>query len=126
LTGSGTILADAPLLTVRRIPDHPHRRRLLLIMDRRGRTPPRYLAEAAARGLDAMVFTDLAAAIWSAGRAGALKVLVEAGPRVTQAILESDLWDEWVLIRQGATKADPDSVRITGRAGQLSPAPIAP
>jgi diaminohydroxyphosphoribosylaminopyrimidine deaminase / 5-amino-6-(5-phosphoribosylamino)uracil reductase len=121
LTGSGTIIADAPLLTVRRVPDHPHRRRLLLIMDRRGRTPASYLAAAAGRGLDAVVFADLAAAMRAAGRAGALKLLVEAGPQITQAVLDSDLWDEWVLIRQGAVQADPDMVTITYRDDHVLP-----
>jgi diaminohydroxyphosphoribosylaminopyrimidine deaminase / 5-amino-6-(5-phosphoribosylamino)uracil reductase len=123
LTGSGTIIADAPLLTVRRVPDHPLRRRLLLIVDRRGRTPASYLAAAAGRGLDAVLFTDLAAAVRAAGRAGALKLLVEAGPQITRAVLESDLWDEWVLIRQGAAQADADTVSITYRIDQASPDP---
>jgi diaminohydroxyphosphoribosylaminopyrimidine deaminase / 5-amino-6-(5-phosphoribosylamino)uracil reductase len=118
LTGSGTIVADAPLLTVRRVRDHPHRRRQLLIMDRRGRTPFSYIAASAARGLDAVLCTDLFAAIQAAGRAGALQLLVEAGPRITQAVLELNLWDEWVLISQGATPADADRIVVIYRDGR--------
>jgi len=115
LTGSGTILTDAPLMTVRRVPDHPHRLRHLLIMDRRGRTPAPYVAAAASRGLDVVLCTDLAAAIRTAGRFGALQLLVEAGPQITGAMLDSDLWDEWVLIRQGAAQGEPDRVVISDR-----------
>src|SRR4029079_2324066 len=34
ITGSGTILADDPLFTVRRVPDHPGKRRFLALLDR--------------------------------------------------------------------------------------------
>ena len=60
-------------------------------MDRRGLTPQSYVAASAARGLDAVLCTDLSVAIQAAGRASALQLLVEAGPRITHAVLESNL-----------------------------------
>jgi diaminohydroxyphosphoribosylaminopyrimidine deaminase/5-amino-6-(5-phosphoribosylamino)uracil reductase len=49
-------------------------------------------------------------------RAGALEVLVEAGPQLTASILESDLWDEHVLIRQGAAPHAEDEVLVRYRS----------
>ena len=56
MAGSGTILVDDPLFTVRYVPDHENKRRRLAIIDRRRRVPQNYLAEAAGRGLDATVY----------------------------------------------------------------------
>ncbi len=118
LTGSGTVLADDPRFDVRRVPDHPDRRRGLAILDRRGRVPGPYLAGAAGRGLDAFVAGDLAGALDMLGAAGALEVLVEAGPAVTDSVAEAGLWDEWVVIRKGGG-ADADRAEIRGRDGRV-------
>ncbi len=53
LTGSGTILADHPEFTVRRVPDHADRIRQLAILDRRGRVSADFLSAAASRNFDA-------------------------------------------------------------------------
>ncbi len=108
LTGAGTILADDPEFTVRRVPDHPDKRRLLAILDRRGRVPADYLAAAAQRGLRPLVFTDLDEALARLGAEGVHEVLVEAGPTLTAAVLAADLWDEHVVIAKG----DPDRITI--------------
>lgn len=114
LTGSGTVLADDPAFTVRRVPDFPERRRQLVIMDRRGRVPARYIEAARARGFDVRIATDLPQVLDWLGGAGCLQVLVEAGITLTAAILDQALWDEHVLIRQNADGAS-DTVTMRRR-----------
>lgn len=112
LTGSGTILADNPEFTVRRIPDHPGKSRILAILDRSGRVPSDYLTEATRRGLRPMLFADISEALARLGTEGVHEVLVEAGPRLTAAILATDLWDEHVAIRKLGTGV-PDHITIS-------------
>jgi diaminohydroxyphosphoribosylaminopyrimidine deaminase / 5-amino-6-(5-phosphoribosylamino)uracil reductase len=112
LTGSGTILADNPEFTVRRIPDHPGKSRILAILDRSGRVPSDYLTEATRRGLRPMLFADINEALARLGTEGVHEVLVEAGPRLTAAILATDLWDEHVAIRKLGTGV-PDHITIS-------------
>lgn len=102
LTGSGTILADQPEFTVRHLVDHPGKRRRLAVLDRRGRVSPSYIAGAAELGFDVSIEQDLETALDQLGREGMLEVLVEAGPRVTESVLDCDLWDEHVIIRKHA------------------------
>ena len=112
LTGSGTILADRPEFTVRHVPDHPGRSRILAILDRGGRVPADYLAEAAQRGLRPLLFADIDEALVRLGAEGVHEVLVEAGPTLTAAILSAGIWDEHVAIRKiGAGM--PDHVTIS-------------
>lgn len=116
LTGSGTILADVPEFTVRRLADFPGKRRHLVILDRRGRTPPAYVQAAEARGFLVSTETDIAAALTRLGQAGCMEVLVEAGPVLTQAILAGPLWDEHALIRQTSDPASPNIITIRHRS----------
>ena len=116
LTGSGTILADRPEFTVRRVPDHPGRTRQLAILDRRGRIPADLLA-AKYRSFDAFVADDLLWALQRLGEAGALEVLAEAGPAVTRTVLEAGLWDEHVLISKGAGHNGTDRVEVRRHQG---------
>ena len=111
LTGSGTILADNPELTVRRVRDFPGKERVLAILDRRGRVPEAYMAEAGARGFSIIRPGTLEEALAELGRRGVLEVLVEAGPSLTATMLDGGLWDEHVVIQKG----DPDRVRIVHR-----------
>ncbi|MDP2778918.1 bifunctional diaminohydroxyphosphoribosylaminopyrimidine deaminase/5-amino-6-(5-phosphoribosylamino)uracil reductase RibD [Devosia sp.] len=115
ITGSGTILADAPQFTVRRLPDFPGKRRHLVILDRRGRVPPSYVEAAQARGFLVSIEADLATALTELGQAGCLEVLVEAGAELTQSILTSPLWDEHVLIRQHPDPTADDRVTVRYR-----------
>ena len=108
LTGSGTVLADAPEFTVRRVPDFADKRRFLAILDRRGRVPAAYLEAAQGRGFAVFIETDIAAALRHLGQLGALEVLVEAGPSVLQAVQAGGFWDEWITIEQGE-----DADRVT-------------
>ncbi|MGI3900492.1 MAG: bifunctional diaminohydroxyphosphoribosylaminopyrimidine deaminase/5-amino-6-(5-phosphoribosylamino)uracil reductase RibD [Janthinobacterium lividum] len=116
LTGSGTILADDPGFDVRRVPDHPERRRQLAVLDRRGRVPDRYLADARERNLEAFRSDDIGAALDRLGEAGALEVLVEAGPAVLTSLDAAGLWDEWIVIHKG-TGDTPDRAEIRRRDG---------
>ena len=112
LTGSGTVLADKPEFTVRRVPDIPGKARLLCILDRRGRVDGAYLAEATRRGFRPFVARDLASALTDLAAQGCNEVLVEAGPTLIQSIRILGLWDEWVLIEQG----NPDRITVSRRS----------
>ena len=112
LTGVGTVLADRPQFTVRRVADHPGRRRLLAIMDLEHRTPSDYIA-AASEHFEVLVFDDLDLAMRDLASRGALNLLVEAGPTLTRLIGERGLWDHWLTI-QTVDDGAPD--RITWRA----------
>ncbi len=115
LTGSGTILADDPAFTVRRVADHADRIRQLAILDRRGRVPVDVLSEAASRKFDAFVAGDLLLALDRLGEAGCLEVLVEAGPAVTRSVLDAGLWDEHIVFLKGAGPDGTDRAEIRRR-----------
>lgn len=116
-TGSGTVLADRPEFTVRLVPDHVGKQRRLFILDRRRRVSAHYRDAARQRGFVVQIADDLVAALAVLGASGALEVLVEAGPTLTGTVLESGLWDEHVLIEQGALAGGGDQVTIRRRAG---------
>ncbi|WP_237478464.1 bifunctional diaminohydroxyphosphoribosylaminopyrimidine deaminase/5-amino-6-(5-phosphoribosylamino)uracil reductase RibD [Lichenibacterium dinghuense] len=118
LTGSGTVLGDDPGFDVRRVPDHPGRRRQLAVLDRRGRVPAAWLERAASRNLDAFRSDDIGTALDRLGAAGALEVLVEAGPAVLESVAAAGLWDEWVVIRKGRGAA-PDRAEVRRRGGAV-------
>ena len=112
LTGSGTILADSPLFTVRRVPDHPGKQRMLVILDRRGRVAGDYVSAARQRGFAVCLAGDMHEAMEMIGAAGGMAVLVEAGPALTASLLDAGLWDEHVLIEQAAHPDGTDRVTI--------------
>lgn len=117
-TGSGTILADNPEFTVRWVKDHPGKIRPLVISDRRHRVPAEYLAKAEKNGLRPWFAPSLEEGLQYLGKTGVLEVLVEAGPALRQAWLDSGLWDESVVITQASpgTGADEgDDVEIDFR-----------
>jgi diaminohydroxyphosphoribosylaminopyrimidine deaminase/5-amino-6-(5-phosphoribosylamino)uracil reductase len=104
LTGSGTVLADDPEFTVRRVTDHAAvtqglKPRKLVVLDRRGRVPAEWLKKAENRGFEVWVRRDAREAVAELGASGALEILVEAGPAVSGYFLSQSLWDEHVLIR---------------------------
>ena len=114
ITGSGTVLADDPLFTVRHLPDHPGKHRSLYIFDRRRRVPSSYLEAAAQRGLDAVIVSDLEKMLHEAAAAGINEILVEAGPQLSAHVLQSSFWDEHVRITQAD---DEDKVEILVNGG---------
>jgi diaminohydroxyphosphoribosylaminopyrimidine deaminase/5-amino-6-(5-phosphoribosylamino)uracil reductase len=99
-TGSGTILADNPEFTVRWVKDHPGKIRTLAISDRRRRVPADYLTKAEKNGFRPYFAPSLEEGLAYLGKNGVLDVLVEAGPALRDAWLESGLWDESVVITQ--------------------------
>lgn len=122
LTGSGTVLADDPLFTVRLVPDHPNKRRMLVILDRRRRISEHYLHAARQRGFAVHLADEVQGALQSIGAAGGMEVLVEAGPTLTAHMLAAGLWDEHVLIEQAASQDGTDRVTIRHNpAPQFSP-----
>lgn len=108
VTGSGTILADNPAFTVRHVPDHAGKTRILAILDRRHRVPADYLAAAAQRGLLPVIYDGLAEAFADLARRQCRDVLVEAGPKLSDAVLASPHWCQDIQIHQ----ALPDSVAV--------------
>jgi diaminohydroxyphosphoribosylaminopyrimidine deaminase/5-amino-6-(5-phosphoribosylamino)uracil reductase len=114
LTGSGTVLADRPEFTVRRIPDIPGKSRILCILDRRGRVDAAYLEQSRQRGFRPRIATDLTTALHDLAADGCNEVLVEAGPQITEAIRTAGLWDEWVLIEK-ALPGQTDRITVTQR-----------
>jgi diaminohydroxyphosphoribosylaminopyrimidine deaminase/5-amino-6-(5-phosphoribosylamino)uracil reductase len=112
LTGSGTILADDPLFTVRRVPDHPDKQRMLVILDRRRRVSADYLYAAGQRGFAVHLADNVHHAFEMIGAAGGMEVLVEAGPTLTDHLLAAGLWDEHVLIEQAANPDGSDRVTV--------------
>ncbi|HEX7353383.1 MAG TPA: bifunctional diaminohydroxyphosphoribosylaminopyrimidine deaminase/5-amino-6-(5-phosphoribosylamino)uracil reductase RibD [Mycobacteriales bacterium] len=89
VVGSGTILADDPLLTVRGTPEP--REPLRVVLDRRGRTP------ADARVRPALVTAEEPAAVLADLYARDVRhVLLEGGPTVAGAFVAAGLVDEVV------------------------------
>ncbi|MEH0194295.1 bifunctional diaminohydroxyphosphoribosylaminopyrimidine deaminase/5-amino-6-(5-phosphoribosylamino)uracil reductase RibD [Caulobacter sp. CCNWLY153] len=115
ITGSGTILADAPLFTVRRVADPRRAPRRLAILDRRGRTPAAYLEAARARNFEVSLHHDIPALLAELAAAGALEALVECGPTLMETFLAADLWDERVIVRQDPDPGEPDRIEILTR-----------
>jgi diaminohydroxyphosphoribosylaminopyrimidine deaminase/5-amino-6-(5-phosphoribosylamino)uracil reductase len=114
-TGSGTVLADNPELTVRWVPDHPGKKRQLVLSDRRRRIDDAWLRRARENGFAEPIFADnFESGLAFLAERGVLEVLVEAGPTLRDKWLESGLWDESVVILQGEGDAD-DEIDIQFR-----------
>lgn len=107
-TGSGTVLADNPEFTVRWLPDHPGKKRFLVISDRRKRISPEWLKKAEKNGFQPYFASSLEDGLDFLGKNGVLQVMVEAGPALRDAWLQSGLWDESVVITQGNGDEDDD------------------
>ncbi len=108
IAGSGTILTDDPLFTVRYVPDYPEKRRWLAIIDRRQRVPDQYLAAASERGFDVMVYETIEIALEDLNNKGVRDVLVEAGPQLSDAMFDYQLWCMSVTVHQN----DPDMIEV--------------
>jgi diaminohydroxyphosphoribosylaminopyrimidine deaminase / 5-amino-6-(5-phosphoribosylamino)uracil reductase len=116
LTGSGTVLADWPEFTVRHLSDHlknKQKKRFLVVLDRRNRVPEHWIKEREAAGLRVRRAKQVGEALQFLGEQNCLEVLVEAGPQLSSVILEKNIWNQDVLIVQGAHKNDPDIVKET-------------
>lgn len=117
LTGSGTVIADSPEFTVRHVLDHAivsnHlKKRRLVVLDHRGRTPPEWIAREQALGFEVILCQSrLEDCLNDLGKMGVLEVLVEAGPKLSTNFLNTRLWNQHVVITQG----NPDQVQTIER-----------
>jgi diaminohydroxyphosphoribosylaminopyrimidine deaminase/5-amino-6-(5-phosphoribosylamino)uracil reductase len=109
VTGSGTILADNPLFTVRHVQDHEDKRRILAILDRRGRVSRKYIDQATLRGLDAIVYKDIDSCFSDFSKCKIQDVLVESGPLLSQSMLDSPHW----TMRVDIYKGKPDKIDVS-------------
>lgn len=116
LTGSGTVLTDDPLFTIRHVPDHPGKKRWLVILDRSHRVTDDWVEKAQDRGFRVMRDLEFEDALRFLGKNGVLEVLVEAGPQVSASVLASSFWNRHVLITQGAPE-DTITERRANREG---------
>lgn len=98
LTGSGTVLADRPEFTVRHCTDHTDKKRWLVILDRRRRTPQTWIHERENAGFRVQLADDVDEALDFLGSQGVLEVLVEAGPILSSVFLSRSLWNRHVVI----------------------------
>lgn len=108
VTGSGTVLADTPLFSVRHVQDHEGKRRILAILDRQQRVASDYIDAASKRGFDVRLYSDIDLCFSALAEAGIQDVLVEAGPRLSDAILSSNHWAMCVDIH----KAQQDKIDV--------------
>jgi diaminohydroxyphosphoribosylaminopyrimidine deaminase/5-amino-6-(5-phosphoribosylamino)uracil reductase len=109
--GSGTVLADSPELTVRWMPDHPGKKRHLILSDRRRRIPSSWIEREKTLGFLPHFAENLSEGLEFLGKNGVLQVLIEAGPELRSAWEMSGLWDESVVIKQGKPGED-DAINI--------------
>jgi diaminohydroxyphosphoribosylaminopyrimidine deaminase / 5-amino-6-(5-phosphoribosylamino)uracil reductase len=100
ITGSQTILTDDPLFTIRHVTDHPKKSRWLVIMDRREKVSDRWMAQASKRGFRCIRGYDIDEVLSFLGAEGVLRVLVEAGPTLSNSFLQEGHVDEEVNIQQ--------------------------
>ncbi len=112
VTGSGTVLADNPEFTVRRVPDFAGKRRHLVILDRTNSVPADYLEAARARGFEVTVEGSLRDALERLGGLGVQEVLIEAGPTLVELVLASKLWDEHIIIEHKGLAGAADEIVI--------------
>lgn len=114
-TGSGTVLADQPELTVRLVPDFPGKKRFLVLSDRRKRIGKDWLSKAEKNGFLLHFADNFEEGLDFLGKKGVLEVLVEGGPALREAWLKSGLWDESVVITQGKNDED-DKIEVEFRS----------
>ena len=117
-TASGTVLADDPEFTVRWVPDHPGKKRFLVLSDRRRRVKDAWLKKAEKNGFTVHHAESFEAGLDYLQQKGALEVLVEAGPELREAWLQSGLWDESVVLTQGQDEEADEDVQIDFRDQQ--------
>lgn len=108
LCGSGTILADAPMFTVRHVQDHPGKRRHLAILDRRQRVSDTIMKRYEANGFIPRRFKDVGEAIATLEKCGVQDILAETGPTTSDLLLDLGLWNMSVTVRQGENADDVD------------------
>ena len=119
VTGTGTVRADLPAFTVRHVPDHPDRRRVLVVCGGARNVPPHWL-EQAEQQFDVLFCPDCSDLPALLATTPALWVMVEAGPTLLRALRKQDLWDDWLSIGQDAQGRDHFSVSTRHDISPLS------
>lgn len=145
MVGSGTVLADDPLLTARPLPA-PTRQPLRVVVDSRGRipvtarvlgdhastvvattaaSPAAWRAQLAARGAEPLLLpaggdgrVDLAALLHELGRRGVMSVLVEGGPTLLGALFDIGLVDKLHAVLAPLILGGPAPAAVAGRGAQ--------
>jgi diaminohydroxyphosphoribosylaminopyrimidine deaminase/5-amino-6-(5-phosphoribosylamino)uracil reductase len=108
ITGGGTVLSDWPEFTVRHLPDHLEKQRWLVLLDRRKRIPEEWKKKAVQNGFRLIEDLDFIEALNFLGQQGAHLALVEAGPTLSNYILNHNLWNQRIEIYQ--IKDHPDKI----------------
>lgn len=116
ITGSGTVLSDRPEFTVRHVPDHVEKSRVLLVLDSRHRIQHEasdWVHSREAAGFEVHISSDsFQNALTFLGKKGCLEVLVEAGPGLSFEVLRiNPLFDEHIEIWSDGTTLTSDQVR---------------
>lgn len=119
VTGTGTVRADLPGFTVRHVPDHPDRRRVLVVCGAQRNVPAHWLAQAEQR-FDVLFCPDCKELPALLASTPALWVMVEAGPALLRAMYAQGLWDDWLTIRQDTQGSDHFSVSTRHDISPLS------
>jgi len=112
VTGSGTILADNPLFTVRHVRDFEDKRRILAILDREGRVSDVYIKEATERGFSVSLYNDLDSCFSTLEAQGIRDILVESGPNLIRSILDSPYWTMKIDI-YAESESKPDRIDVS-------------
>jgi diaminohydroxyphosphoribosylaminopyrimidine deaminase/5-amino-6-(5-phosphoribosylamino)uracil reductase len=105
LTGMGTVLADQPLFNVRHVPDHPGKTRFLAVIGDGGRlsatakaTWDSWVTRQNASGFKVSLHASVPNALKALGDGGCLRVLAEAGPKLSEILRLSGLWQERLVV----------------------------
>ena len=113
ITGIGTVLADKPRFTVRRVADHADRGpRLLVVCDRQGRLPADWKNGMEQAGFTVLVSPDLLSVPAMLAERGVNWAMVEAGPSLLKTVSDAGLWDDWLTIRKDG---DTDHIELQSR-----------
>ena len=99
ITATGTVRTDHPTLTVRLVPDHVARQRVLVVCGQKTNIPVDWLQTAQKR-FAISVCPDCAQLPEILAQTSALWMLVEAGPTLLNVLRQADLWDDWLTIEQ--------------------------
>ncbi|WP_235176778.1 bifunctional diaminohydroxyphosphoribosylaminopyrimidine deaminase/5-amino-6-(5-phosphoribosylamino)uracil reductase RibD [Commensalibacter papalotli (ex Servin-Garciduenas et al. 2014)] len=105
ITGVNTIKMDIPSFTVRHVPDHPEKTRLLVICSQakeklEDALSEQYIEQAKANGFSLLLCNDLERLPELLYAHKVMWAMVEAGPLLLQEFRQRQLWDEWLTIRQ--------------------------
>lgn len=101
LTSLATVLADNPAFNVRHVDDHGSKKRFIAVLTRGDQSPPAaWLERQKALGHEVLLFSDFEMALAQLGERGVHRVLVEAGPRLSETVSKLGLWDERLIFIQ--------------------------